>query len=152
MCPQTLVPKFPRGRRVETEPALPMEKQGDRGAAHLSFNPGCGFRPHKGALPLRDFSQQGRKKKIGTQHPRCKPLDFKLGLLAFHCVDSALCLPSTASQRSTPNSGADLRGYGLKKKLTVEFNPHGDLLRGGTIKRCLGSHPHGVGLIHETGG
>lgn len=86
-CPQTLVPKFPRGRRVETEPALPMEKQGDRGAAHLSFNPGCGFRPHKGALPLRDFSLQGRKKKIGTQHPGCKPLDFKLGLLAFHCVD-----------------------------------------------------------------
>lgn len=116
----------------------------------LSFNSGCGFRPHKGALPLRDFSLQGERKKSELSIPDASP--FKLGLLAFHCVDSALCLLSSASQRSTPNSGADLRGYGQEKKLTIEFNPHGDLLRGGTIKKCLGPHPHGVGLIHETGG
>lgn len=75
------------------------------------------------ALPLRDFSLQGRKKKTGTQYPVCKPLDLKLGLPAFHCVDGASCLMSTASRALptlvlTSGVGDGGEGYSIDKKET----------------------------------
>jgi hypothetical protein len=101
-------------------PGFPRDKQGGRGTTHLSISPALTQAVVSGLFWVlsrpRGLWPVGEKEEYQDPVSWCKPLDLTLGLLAFHGIDSALCLLSSSYGQSRSSPSPDLHGIMVKRR------------------------------------